>query len=445
MYNTTCVILKNKDITFYDYCDKNTRLAKNFKNSVIFRCRQLFTAKNKNYQNLSNNEKQVLDEFKLTEGKFNPISAKYYLPSYCHFDAMFRLNKNVDYFNELPAQSTQCIIKECLKDFKSFLSATKSYYKNKSTFTGKPKLPKYIKEARASFDITNQDGVIYGNLLKLPSIKERLNLGLLRLSNLKEITIKPFYDTYKICIVTETKNIDTNLNLNISNILGVDVGVDNFLTTNNNCGLAPFIINGKIMKSYNRYFNQQFAKFKSELSKSSKEKLYSSDKIDKLNKHRTNYFLDKMHKISTYVIDYCVNNNIGTIVVGKNNSWKQNSNIGRVNNQHFCFIPHSIFIKKLKEKAFMYGITVIEREESYTSKCSFLDNDFIYTYKKDDANAHFSGKRIHRGLYKSKEGIFLNADVNGAANIIKKEIKNAFDNIKDFSYMYKTVNKINIV
>ena len=445
MYQTTSIILKNKDVTLNNYCDNFTRLAKNFKNSVIFRCRQLLSAKNKNYQNLSSNEKQVLAEFKITEDKYNSISDKYYLPSFYHFDYMFKKNKNVDYYNDLPTQTTQNIIKECLSDFKAFFKGVKSYNQNKDNFTGRPKLPRYIKQNKASFDITNQDAVIKNGVLKLPKIKAKLSLGNLILAKLKEVTIKPFYNTYKIYIVTEQEELDTNFNLDYSKILGIDIGVNNFITTNNNFGLTPFIVNGKIMKSYNQYYNKRIALLKSLLSKSSKKKLYCSDKIDRLNKKRANYFTDKMHKISTYVINYCLDNDIGTVVVGKNSSWKQNSNINKVNNQNFCYIPHNLFINKLKEKAIKYSINVIEREESYTSKCSFLDNDFIYTYGKDDKSPFFSGKRKHRGLYISKGGVKLNADVNGAANIIKKEFQNAFDNIKDFSYMYKTVEKINII
>ena len=129
----------------------------------------------------------------------------------------------------------------------------------------------------------------------------------------------------------------------------------------------------------------------------------------------------------------------------KNALWKQEINIGDKNNQTFCYIPHSSFIKKLKEKAINYGVNVIEREESYTSKASFLDMNEIPIYKENNNEEYtFSGNRIYRGLYKSKKEIIINADVNGASNILRKEFPNAFKNITDFSYLYKTVEKITI-
>lgn len=145
MYQTTYIVLKEKQHNFINYCEEFTLLAKLFKNSVIFRCRQLITARNKGFVNLTQNEQQVLDEFKLTEDKFKPISSKYYLPSYYHFVYLFTVTKNVDYYNNLPMQSSQQIIKECLSDFKSYFNALKDYNKHSNKYTGKPKLPKYIK------------------------------------------------------------------------------------------------------------------------------------------------------------------------------------------------------------------------------------------------------------------------------------------------------------
>ena len=135
--------------------------------------------------------------------------------------------------------------------------------------------------------------------------------------------------------------------------------------------------------------------------------------------------------------------NIGTIVLGKNDNWKQNINIGKANNQNFTFIGHAKLIEKIKYKAKLIGINVIIVEESYTSKASFLDRDKIPVYGTDDSKVKFSGKRIERGLYRTKKGIFINADVNGASNIIRKYDNNAFKN-KKLSYLTKTVEKINI-
>ncbi|MDZ8259805.1 IS200/IS605 family accessory protein TnpB-related protein [Nostoc sp. ChiQUE01b] len=127
------------------------------------------------------------------------------------------------------------------------------------------------------------------------------------------------------------------------------------------------------------------------------------------------------------VINHLVSNDIGTLIIGKNDAWKQDLNIGKRNNQNFTQIPHERFIHQLKYKAELAGIDVIITEESYTSKASFLDLDVISTYKKGIQHT-FSGKRIQRGLYRTKSGKLVNADVNGYYNIIKKAISNAFSN-----------------
>ena len=443
-YHTTNIILKKHQKKELDYCNYNSHLAKLFKNSVIFRLRQLFFAKSKDFKNLTSLEQSVLDEFKLTEDRFKPISNEYFTPNFKHFVYLFTVTKNSDYFNDLPMQSSQQVIKEALQDFDSYKKALKGYYENPAKYTAKPKLPGYIKSDYISFDITNQDAVIYTKddftFLKLPKTKLKINLGNLRITNLKEVTIKPFYDTYKICLKAEIE--DSNiLRLDENRILGIDLGVDNIISTSNNCGLNPFIIKGNELKSLNQWYNKLSSNLKSLLPIGQ----YSSNQLQSLHKYRNLRINDSYNKISNYVIYYCISNNIGTIVIGKNAYWKQNSNINKVNNQNFCFLSHTYLIKKIKEMSKKIGVKVIEQEESYTSKASFLDMDDLPTFdSKNNIEYKFSGKRIHRGLYQSKEGILLNADINGASNIIRKAIKDAFNKIKDFSYLYKTVEVIKI-
>ena len=162
MYQTAVVILKDKDYELKEFFSKQCKLAKLFKNSVIFRCRQLLFAKSNNYTNLEQHTLDVLDEFKVTGDKYKQI------------DYMFKITENVDYYNELPMQTTQAIIKETLSDFKSYFKAVKAYKKDPSKFTGKPKMPKYIKTEETSFNITNQDAYIKDRYLKFPKIKTRL-------------------------------------------------------------------------------------------------------------------------------------------------------------------------------------------------------------------------------------------------------------------------------
>ena len=194
------------------------------------------------------------------------------------------------------------------------------------------------------------------------------------------------------------------------------------------------------MKSYNQHYNEVLARLRSRLPKNQ----YTSKQIQSLSRQRDCYFTDKFHKIINYIINYCKTNNIGTIVIGHNKLQKQDYNKGKIQNQHFCFIPHARFIKMLKLACELSGIQFIETEESYTSKSSFLDMDELSTYRKENKNITFSGKRKYRGLYVSKNGILINADVNGASNIIRKVFPNAFDAVKDFRYLTETVYKITI-
>lgn len=475
MYTSYAIILKEKDKDLKEYCSKYCQEAKLFKNAVIFRLRQLYFAWIKDYNALSEHEIEVLDEFMTTYDKFLSINKEHMFPTYNQFERMLRNTKNPDFFNGLPMQCNQQIIKESMSDFKSYFNAKKEYQKNtkntknkgNSSFTGKPRFPKYAKSSEISFDITNQDAVIYCNeadslkLLKLPKTKIRLNLGNLDIKDnmkLKEVTIKPFYDTYKICLVFEVTN---KLNedrkvkkLNKKNALGIDLGVDNIITTSNNCGLYPFVIKGNEIKSRNQWYNKLLSKYTSKLristNKGTKESKYTSKRIRKLNMYRNNYVNDKYNKIASYIIKYCQSNNIGTIIIGKNDQWKSEIDMQKKDKQNFVYISHSVLVSKIKMMAIKYEINVIEHEESYTSKASFLDNDDIPIYEKGKKDTNtvsykFSGKRIKRGLYKTKNGILINADVNGASNIIRKALgNNVFDDIQNFDYLVKTVISVRI-
>lgn len=477
MYTSYAIILKEKDKDLKKYCSKYCQEAKLFKNAVIFRLRQLYFAWIKDYTSLSEHEREVLDEFYTTYDKYSPINKDHMFPTYNQFERMLRNTKNPDFFNGLPMQCNQQIIKESMSDFKSYFNAKKEYQKNtknkgNASFTGKPHFPKYAKSSEISFDITNQDAVIYCDKLnsyksskvlkslKLPKTKIRLSLGDLDIKDnmkLKEVTIKPFYDTYKVCLTFEVFETfeDTSINeqqakkYNSNRILGIDLGIDNIITTSNNCGIYPFVIKGNEIKSRNQWYNKLLAKYKSQLSISTKQNSGNSKRITKLNKYRKNYVADKYNKIASYIINYCKDNDIGTIVIGKNDQWKSEIDMRKKDKQNFVFISHSILVNKIKMMAMKYEINVIEQEESYTSKASFLDNDEIPKYddKKDEhsTNYKFSGKRIKRGLYKTKEGILINADVNGASNIIRKAVgNNVFDDIQNFDYLVKTVVAVRI-
>ena len=196
---------------------------------------------------------------------------------------------------------------------------------------------------------------------------------------------------------------------NNSRYASIDLGVNNLITLASNVD-KPIIINGRPVKSINRFYNKKIAKLKSQLPVG----LYSSKQIQNLYKNRKNKIDDYMHKTSRYITDYLVSNQINTLVIGYNKGWKQDVNMGKKNNQNFVYIPYLRLINLLEYKCEMVGIKVEVREESYTSKCSFLDNEEVCEHDK------YLGKRVRRGLFVASDGRKINADINGALNILKK-------------------------
>jgi IS605 OrfB family transposase len=142
----------------------------------------------------------------------------------------------------------------------------------------------------------------------------------------------------------------------------------------------------------------------------------TSNRLEKLNNKRNFWIEDKNHKVSRFIVNYCIKHDIGTIIIGKNKQWKNRINIGKKNNQKFVELPHAKLIQKINYKAKLVGIKVVETEESYTSKCDALALEPIKKQEK------YLGKRVKRGLFQSNVGKVINADINGAINIARKVI-----------------------
>jgi putative transposase len=226
-------------------------------------------------------------------------------------------------------------------------------------------------------------------------------------------------------------------------ILGIDLGVDNFAAVAGNFGDAPFLISGKLVKAMNQWFNKRRAKLVSSLTKGSNstESVKDSHALDVLSRKREDFLRDFFYKCAWNICRYAEENKVDVIVTGHNTGQKQEISLGRENNQAFVSIPFLQFISILSNTAAKSGIPVVSREESYTSQASLLDMDYIPTYKKDDDKAEFSGKRVHRGLYRAQDGTLLNADVNGAGNILRKEYPHAFDQV-DMAYLSATTKVV---
>ena len=256
----------------------------------------------------------------------------------------------------------------------------------------------------------------YTNVLNSHRIRikvpERLND-----KKIREVKIIPLYKgrAFKIAYCYEVDEQD--LNLNRENALAIDIGLDNLATCVTNFGTS-FIIDGRKIKQINRNWNKHRAHLQSILWK---QGCYSSKQIERLTLKRNNRVNDCLKKTARHIINHCIANNIGTVVVGHNPDFKRGINLGNVVNQQFTQIPFGALRRQLKTLCARYGMEYSEQEESYTSKASFLDLDDIPTYDAEKPyTGKFSGKRIKRGLYKSSSGRLINADVNGAANILRK-------------------------
>ena len=232
---------------------------------------------------------------------------------------------------------------------------------------------------------------------------------------------------FKIYEVEEPKLKKDN-----SRYFSIDPGLNNIVSIYNNIGIRPLLYNGRPIKSINQYYNKTNAKLRSELPTNEK----SSRRLKQLSFKRNNKIDYEMHKISSHIINEAIKNNISKIFIGNNNGWKKGIKIGKRNNQNFVNIPHTKLFNKILYKCLLNGIEVIFTEESYTSRASFFDKDYLPKYGESD-NHNFTGTRIKRGLYRDSKGNIWNADLNGAANIMRKCSDKAYKGIRKTKEMMK--------
>ncbi|WP_375337686.1 RNA-guided endonuclease InsQ/TnpB family protein [Bacillus sp. 3103sda1] len=355
-----------------------------------------------------------------------PTKEKSFL-AYNFLDCLFKTMKQQDYMN-LPAQTNQAVMKKLYQNWKSFFASIKAYKKHPSTFTGRPRIPKYIKSPMKEIVFTNQVCKLQDKYIRFPKTGVKLNIGKLfrRIGNLKEVRVSPAYGKFKVEIVTEQPEFSPE-HIDNNRYMGIDLGINNIATITTNTGATPVLFKGNVIKGINQYYNKKKAHLQGILrhGQEPKEGPHTSKRLERLHEKRFLKIKDIFHKMSHHIVQMVIQQEISMIVIGKNTSWKQNSDMGKQQNQSFCHISHNLLIEMITYKAERKGITVQVVEESYTSKASFLDNDDIPTYGEEDIPV-FSGKRITRGLYRTKENKLLNADVNGSYNILKKAVPKAF-------------------
>ena len=362
---------------------------------------------------------------------------------YNHLDAVLKETENETY-RALPAQVSQTALRKTAEAWLSYCRAAKGYSENPDSYSGRPKSPKRPSGDEETACFTNQSARLRKigdrTYVSFPKSDVTVEVGALE-GRLVKTEVKPTAGGYEILVTTETADPEPTVPENPKRIMGIDFGVGNLMAVANNCGLVPFLVKGEPIKAMNQWSCKRGAKLESELSKGDGSGK-GSKALNAIRRKRSDVLSDYFYKASHLVCRRAAEAGIEVIVVGRNRGWKSGINLGRANNQTICMIPYEKLLRALRSTASKYGIPVIEVEESYTSKASALDMDFLPEYGKTDGGAEFSGERKKRGLYVSGEGKKINADVNGAANIIRKAFPNAFDETEDLSFLYETTETV---
>lgn len=339
------------------------------------------------------------------------------------YNQAYHVMKDSPDYKFLPSQAAQQTMKVVERSFKSFFGVLRE--KRKGNYNRPASIPHYLpKDGEFVVIFPNAhirfDKKLGKHYLTIPTyLKNKFGVkGLfidipdfIDVNGIKEIRINPTGSFYYMEYVYSVDDYPAE-HVDNGNFLSIDLGVTNLATMINNVDNQPIIINGGEIKSINRYFNKKIGNKKSYTKKHNGT--YQSQAISRLYQKRDDILKDAFHKLSTWIIRYCQQKDISTIVVGYNKEWKQNINLGKKNNQNFVQIPFGKLISYLEYKGELCGIKVTLQEEAHTSKCDALALEPV------EHHSCYSGKRIKRGLFCSFTGKVVNADVNGAVNIARK-------------------------
>ena len=408
----------------YAFLDENSKRAKKLRNATLFRLRNNFTAHNKTA--LTDNEQEVQDEIRLMHETYPSVGKVGAVVSHFKMDKLLRATKNPDYFSGMPMQAAEHTARQACEDFSNWLSALKDYKAHPEKYLGKPRMPGYVKTDKAQIPFTNQECRIKDGCLCFPKTPCSVPFsGIPEGSTLKEVKCSPDGDDFVLFVVYETPDEGPAL-CDMPFVAAVDFGISNLAAVVTDADAPCLIYKGGAAKATNQWYNKERARLQSALTKgkSPDEKHPETHALKALSQRRERFIFDFFHKVAKHLVDWCVENGIGTLILGSNKLWKQECNMGSANNQTFVQMPFYTLKKMLQYLCERVGIRCIEQEESYTSKASAADRDAIPVYDPENKEAKypFSGKRIKRGLYRTGDGHFLNADLNGAANIGRKAL-----------------------
>ena len=349
---------------------------------------------------------------------------------------LFVSNNNPDY-RALPAKVAKYTQMLVDRNFKSFFGLLK--LKAQGKYNKPIKIPRYLKKTGKQVAHYEKGALSFKakGFIKLSKTNIKIKTKLTK-ESVQFVRLVPRNNYIAIEIGYNVKEPELKSN---NNVLAIDIGVNNIASCVTTDG-DKLLVNGKPLKYINHNYNKAVAKARGKLKTTHNQN--SSKYISQIINKRNNRINDYLHKITTYIVNHAVSKNIGTIVVGYNKEWKQDTNMGKVNNQNFVNIPFYRLINLLEYKCRLKGIRFQTITESYTSKCSFVDNEEIKKHQT------YSGKRISREWFKTKDGLIINADINGAYNILKKYMqKNATWNEQLSQTLVKvcgvpSVRKVNI-
>jgi putative transposase len=328
--------------------------------------------------------------------------------------------KDTPEFRALPAKAAQWVIRQVSSDWDNFWKAQHAYRKSPGKFTGRPKLPHYKHKSNGRNLLVYTRQAISRPALKRGQIcPSQLDLVVqTKQKEVNQVRIIPHASHYVVEVIYNVNPSSPKENrLNPKWAAALDLGIDVLAAvTTNKKGVIPFLVNGRPLKSVNAYYNKERAALQSALPPGR----YTSQRLISLTDKRNRKIKHYLHWASHYIVDWMVRERLGVIIIGHNVGWKQEVDMGTVNDQNFVAIPHSTFIRMLRYKAHLAGIKVIVREESYTSKCSFLDLEPIRKH------AVYCGRRVRRAEFRSSHGRPIHADINGSYNILRKGLPSAF-------------------
>ena len=315
------------------------------------------------------------------------------------------------------SQPANCTLRLLDKNWKSYFKAIKDWKEHPDKYLGMPKLPKYLpKDGRFPWMIPNNQ-LVYDYEKSTIYIRNRhmndYDWHCRCLGRPIQVRFIPHGNHYTMEIIYEIEIEDIDKDMVSERIAAIDIGVDNLVTMTNNIMESPIIINGKPLKSINQQYNKQKAKLQSDLMKRNGQ--HWSNKLETFSYKRNQRIKNYMHNASALIIKWCVEHNIDTLVVGKNDTWKQE----KKHMQNFTSIPYEMLLGQLQYKCENVGIKYIEVNEAYTSGTSYLDNE---APTKENYNKE---RRVQRGLFQAKNTL-INADVNGSLQIMRKVFPDSY-------------------